>query len=178
MKETRYSVTWDFGLVKAGLLRSCQSRKSWINIKSTLYPDARTFAMTWRQFWYFIVVFRFSLTSHRRFSSSDECERVDELWSSDEGTSVNILYTQNIYNLFTRSHPSEDENRTRHRSRNCNCKQGFIDSDLTRCLALKDTFSNLCRTKPLLMKSFPYLDAKINNCKLPFCNNFKTKKYK
>jgi hypothetical protein len=86
----------------------------------------------------------------RRFSSSDACERMDALWSSDEGTSVNILYTQNIYNLFTRSHASVDENRTRHRSRNCNCKQafnGFIDSDLTRCLAVKDTFSNVCVTK-------------------------------
>ena len=91
---------------------------------------------------------------------------------------MNILYTQNIYNLFTRSHASEDENRTRHRSRKCKYKRAFMDSDLTRCLALKDTFSNLCMTKPLLMKSFPYLDANINNCKLPFCNNFKTKKYK
>ena len=104
MKETRYLVTWDFGSVKAGLLRSCQRRKSWINIKSTLYPDARNFAMTWRQFWYFIVVFRFSPNSNmyvRRFSSSDACERVDELWSSDEGTSVNILYTQKFRTFIT-----------------------------------------------------------------------------
>ena len=50
-----------------------------------------------------------------RFSSSDgsyEC--------SVEGT-----HTQNIRNPSTRSHPSEVENRTRNRSKNCMCKQAF-----------------------------------------------------
>ena len=41
---------------------------------------------------------------------------------SDEGTC-----TQNIRNSSTRSHPSEEENRTRNRSKNCKCKQVSID---------------------------------------------------
>jgi hypothetical protein len=31
------------------------------------------------------------------------------------------MYTQNIHNSSTRSHPSEEENRTRNRSKNCKC---------------------------------------------------------
>ena len=37
---------------------------------------------------------------------------------SDEGT-----YIHNIHNSSTRSHASEDENRTRYRSKNCKCKR-------------------------------------------------------
>jgi hypothetical protein len=33
--------------------------------------------------------------------------------------------TKNIHNSSTRSHPSEDENRTRYRSKNCKCKWAF-----------------------------------------------------
>jgi hypothetical protein len=44
--------------------------------------------------------------------SEHVCERVDEL-----GMFTWYTYTQNIHNLFTRSHPSEDENRIRNRSK-------------------------------------------------------------
>jgi hypothetical protein len=39
---------------------------------------------------------------------------------SDEGT-----YTQIIHNTSTRSHVSEGENRTRNRSKNCQCKRAL-----------------------------------------------------
>jgi hypothetical protein len=39
---------------------------------------------------------------------------------SDEGT-----YTQTIRNSSTRSHPSEEENRTRNRSKTCKCKRAI-----------------------------------------------------
>ena len=39
---------------------------------------------------------------------------------SDEGT-----YTQNVRNSSTRSHPSEEENRTRNLSKNGKCKTGL-----------------------------------------------------
>jgi hypothetical protein len=39
---------------------------------------------------------------------------------SDEGT-----YIHNIHNLSTRSHASEDESRTRNRSKNSKCKQAL-----------------------------------------------------
>jgi hypothetical protein len=35
------------------------------------------------------------------------------------------VHTQNILNLSTRSHPSEEENRTRNRSKNCKCKRAL-----------------------------------------------------
>ena len=42
-------------------------------------------------------------------------------WRSlDEGA-----YTQRIHNRFTRSHPSEEENRTRNRGKNCKCKRAL-----------------------------------------------------
>ena len=55
-----------------------------------------------------------------RFSSSDGCERVDELWMF-RWAYISETYTQNIHNIFTLSHASEDENRTRNRSKNCKC---------------------------------------------------------
>ena len=61
-----------------------------------------------------------------RFSSSDECERVDELWLPP--ISMGLLgytYTQNINSSSTRSHASEGENRTRNRSKNFKCKRAF-----------------------------------------------------
>ena len=41
-------------------------------------------------------------------------------------------YTQSIHNLFTRSHPSEEENRTRNRSKNCKCKRAFTNRVFAR----------------------------------------------
>ena len=41
-----------------------------------------------------------------------------------------ILYTQSNRNLFTRSHPSEGENRTRNYSKNCKSKRTYIELDL------------------------------------------------
>ena len=34
-------------------------------------------------------------------------------------------HTQSIHNLSTRSHPSEGENRTRNRSKNCKCERAY-----------------------------------------------------
>jgi hypothetical protein len=73
-----------------------------------------------------------------RFSSPDVCERVDELGMLDEGT-----YTQNIHNLFTRSHPSEEKNRTRSRTKNCKCKWAFIQPALHIVLCLDHVGDNL-----------------------------------
>jgi hypothetical protein len=45
---------------------------------------------------------------------------VDELWMF-RWAYISETYTQNIHNIFTLSHASEDENRTRNRSKNCKC---------------------------------------------------------
>ena len=56
---------------------------------------------------------------------------------SDEGTSERLIYAQNIHNLLTRSHASEEENRPRNRRKNasvnfpvspsiCKCEESMI----------------------------------------------------
>ena len=47
---------------------------------------------------------------------------------SDEDT-----HTQSIHNLFTRSHPLEEENCIRNRSKNCKCKRA-LTSEMPKIL--------------------------------------------
>jgi hypothetical protein len=68
---------------------------------------------------------------------------------SDEGTC-----TQNIHNLSTRSHPSEEENRARNRSKNCKCKQAFTQR------------LHFCHFTSFLVPSFGEMNGDISNAEV------------
>ena len=62
-----------------------------------------------------------------QFSLSDGCERVNKSWMF--WVHVSLMYPPlNSHNSSTRSHPSEEENRSWNHGKNCKCKQAFMHS--------------------------------------------------
>ena len=59
-----------------------------------------------------------------RFSASDGCQRLDELWMFRWGYIIELLGSE-YHNSSTRFHASEEENRIRNRSRNCKCERAL-----------------------------------------------------